>query len=481
MSRTNEHCSVLTKNAREVVWAKPALQITADVVARLSQRKKRNRSTMNGPYDRRVRARESERTSPSVPQRGGRQSTAYGEGCHTMGYQARAAVAGWATLLSVLWSTTGGPSAQDATGSMELRGGRWFTGTAFVEEVVYVDRGRLTRQRPPTTDSVVDLTGLYVIPPLGDAHTHHFDNPQTTPQLVARYLDEGTFYAKVVTEPRSRAIASAAFVNSETSIDVIYAHGGLTSSYSHPIEVYESVALGFMSIDQQRARGAEVRASRLREGDAYYIIDSLNDLDAKWPTILAGSPDFIKIYLRDAECYQQTGWPKNPGTWGYSGGGLAPELVPSIVRRAHQAGLRVTAAVNTAFDVHVALASGADSISHLPGYQGVGSACGDVPHQISQWDAKLAADRQVEFGVIASEFLVKHNNAQVDETTRANLETLRQWSVPLAIGSSSYGSSPLEASWPVGSTGGGACASPPYLDHGHSEGHLPETGSWMSD
>lgn len=326
---------------------------------------------------------------------------------------------------------------------VEISGGRWFDGNTFVDRTMYVASGRFTRVRPASPITrVVEAVGLYIVPPFGDAHTHHFDNPQTTPELVARYLEEGTFYAKVMTEPRSRAVESAAFVNSPSSVDVIYAHGGLTSSYSHPIEVYESVKLGLMSREQQRTRASEIRASRLREGDAYYIIDSLADLEAKWPQILAGRPGFIKVYVRGAECYHVTGWPKNPGTWDYSGGGLAPEIVPHIVRRARAAGLRVTAAVNTSFDVHVAVASGVNEISHLPGYQRLGSVCGDVSKKITPWDAKLAADRNVAFIVIANEFL-ENGSPEVVENTKANIATLREWNAPIAIGSSTYGSSPL--------------------------------------
>ena len=104
----------------------------------------------------------------------------------------------------------------------------------------------------------------------------------------------------------------------------------------------------------------------------------------------------------------------------------------------------MTAAVNTAFDTHVAVASGVDENIHTcPVMQGLRSVCGELPKRITEWDAKLAADRGVAFVLVSSEFLVSHPPA-VDQNTAENIALLRKWGVILTIGSDSYGSSPRE-------------------------------------
>src|ERR1044071_223966 len=49
----------------------------------------------------------------------------------------------------------------------------------------------------------------------------------------------GVFYAKVQTDVRSGAAEVADKVNQPTSVDVLYSHGALTSTYGHGVEVYE--------------------------------------------------------------------------------------------------------------------------------------------------------------------------------------------------------------------------------------------------
>lgn len=85
-------------------------------------------------------------------------------------------------------------------------------------------------------------------------------------------------------------------VNKKESIDVQYSHGGLTGNYSHPMEVYESLALGFYSYEQQLANAENIWHSRKVENDAYYIITSREELEKKWQMIVDNNPDFIKSF-----------------------------------------------------------------------------------------------------------------------------------------------------------------------------------------
>lgn len=52
--------------------------------------------------------------------------------------------------------------------------GHWFDGRRFVRrDTVFLVSGRIETRRQRATRRV-DLAGAYVIPPLGDAHTHEF-------------------------------------------------------------------------------------------------------------------------------------------------------------------------------------------------------------------------------------------------------------------------------------------------------------------
>jgi hypothetical protein len=122
------------------------------------------------------------------------------------------------------------------------------------------------------------------------------------------------------------------------SLDVVYANGGITSTLSHPFLAYEPRAMGLFT--DWGSHAAAIRASRIRENDAYWFIDSQQDLARKWPEIEATNSGIIKVFLLDAveaaPDLEDTGLP-------HGGRGLLPSLVPQIVRRASEAGLRVAA------------------------------------------------------------------------------------------------------------------------------------------
>ena len=98
------------------------------------------------------------------------------------------------------------------------------------------------------------------------------------------------------TDVRTGALLVKDKVNIPTSVDVAYAHGALTHSFGHGIEVYEALALNLFGDAKIFGANKEKNsANRLRENDAYYIIDTAEDLENKWQKILDGQPDFLKI------------------------------------------------------------------------------------------------------------------------------------------------------------------------------------------
>jgi imidazolonepropionase-like amidohydrolase len=322
--------------------------------------------------------------------------------------------------------------------------GQWFDGKNFRRQLFYSVNGILTRKMPSKIDETIDLAGGFVVPPFADAHCHHFDAPNNVKQQVGMYLRDGVFYAKSQTDVRSGALKVAGKVNRPTSVDVSYAHGALTHTYGHGIEVYEGLALGLFGDPKKFAENIpKIAASRLRENDAYYIIDTAEDLERKWQKILDGKPDFIKIYLLTSEEFEEKR--KNIPNIRLGNIGVDPKLVPEIVKRAHSANLRVSAHVDTAFDYRVALAAGVDEMAHLPGYY-IDKDDKLEKYLLTEKDARETEQRKV--WVIPTPFLPKSIEpavlTRVEEVVKKNLRLLKDKQVRIAFGSDAYGSTPVE-------------------------------------
>jgi hypothetical protein len=246
--------------------------------------------------------------------------------------------------------------------SLELANGHWYTGAGFTDRTFYAVNGVLRTERPARIDSVLDLEGGFVIPPFGDAHTHNLDGAFNLEKVRDAYVREGTFYVQVLTNTTTGADQVRSRFNRPCDLDVVYSNGGVTSTLSHPFLAYEPRAMGLYG--DWATHTAEIRKSRIRENNAYWFIDSLADLEAKWPKILSAHPDIIKIFLLDAREHP----PEMPDSGLPQGHGLRPSLVPEVVRRAHAAGLRVAAHIETAADFKVAVDAGVDVMAHVPGY-----------------------------------------------------------------------------------------------------------------
>jgi hypothetical protein len=234
-------------------------------------------------------------------------------------------------------------------------------------------------------------------------------------------------------------------VNKPASVDVTYAHGALTHTYGHGIEIYEALALNLFGDPKvYEANVAKIAASRLRDNDAYYIVDTEEDLETKWPRILDGKPDFIKIFLLTSEDYPEK--LKNIPRIPLGSIGLDPKLVPSIVQRAHAAGLRVSAHVDTVTDYRVALSAGVDEMAHVPGYL-FGPDQNLEKYLLTEEDATRTARRGV--WVVPCPVVYQGFDAKmlerIDLVRRRNLQLLKKHQVKIAFGSDSYGSTPVNS------------------------------------
>ena len=241
--------------------------------------------------------------------------------------------------------------------NLAFTGGYWFDGKGFAGQparnhTFYSIAGILTSEKPARVVSVIDLKTWFIVPPFGEAHNHNadFSSEEQWARIREMYLRDGIFYIKNPANLPRAAAPLAGRINIPASIDVVFAHGVLTATDGHP--------LGLVKRNVDRGGMPPSDA----DGGFCWIIDSLADLDSKWPRIVAGKPDFIKTF---SSILRSTKNDKKYFTWK----GLNPALLPDIVRRAHRGGLRVSTHVESASDFHGALIAGSDEINHLPGFR----------------------------------------------------------------------------------------------------------------
>ncbi|HEX5733959.1 MAG TPA: amidohydrolase family protein [Blastocatellia bacterium] len=317
--------------------------------------------------------------------------------------------------------------AQDKdTKVYEFRNGYWFDGQRFKKRTFYSTGGILTSRKPAHVDSVIDLAGKYLVPPFGEAHNHNLGGASGLERQIEMYLREGVFYSKNLHYVRNLTAPILSRVNSPTSVDVAYAHAGLTASGGHAVELYEKL------YDRGLFPGWKKGELDTR---TFFIIDSEHELEEKWPVVLAGKPDFIKTYLEYSEEYEKRkGDPKY-----YGQRGLSPRLLRLIVKKAHDAGLRVSSHIETGADFHNALLAGVDEIAHLPGYKM--SPGEDLSrYQISDEDASLAARKGVTVvtTTVLSNSLYRNDARQlkiIQANQVRNLGLLAKHRVKVALGS----------------------------------------------
>ena len=232
--------------------------------------------------------------------------------------------------------------------------GHVWDGEHFVKRTLFVQSGRFVKETT-AVDTTIDLDGGYVVPPFGDAHTHSLGvGGISVPVAHNVFMQNGVFYAADLTNPYSEIAAVREWRGMESmsirewfekpmTIDVAFALGGITATGSWPAPAFEPED----SPD----------ATWTAEGDAFWFMDTVEDVQEKWPEYIAQEPDIVKVYISYVDHDEGRG---------ECGVGLCPEVLRVIVKRAHDAGKRVFAHVNTAADVSLALEAGVDALAHLP-------------------------------------------------------------------------------------------------------------------
>jgi len=307
---------------------------------------------------------------------------------------------------------------------------------------MYAVDGILRADQPKHVDTVIDLKGRYVIPPFADAHNHMLSGPGSLEPFRTNYLREGTFYVQVLGNRFTTTEAIRGEFNSPCALDVTWANGNLTSTLGHGFETGESKAMGLFDLRAAlRDHEPELKRSRLAENDAYWFIDSLPDLDRKWNAILAQNPDLIKITLVFSSDSGERS-PGGPAQW-YAKG-LRPQLVGPIVARAHAAGLRVSAHVDTGHDIEVAVRAGTDILAHNVGF-GIPEGR-ESDFLVTEEIAQLAGSQHtivIPTAAIETDFRQPADTAGLRrdlEVQRENIRRFQKYGVRFAVGPDMYGS-----------------------------------------
>jgi cytosine/adenosine deaminase-related metal-dependent hydrolase len=310
--------------------------------------------------------------------------------------------------------------------------GLWFDGNTFVPGPRWSVDGVFVATKPARIDRVEDLGERHVVPAYGDAHHHGIDSADGLADKVTVFLEAGIFYSKnpnVIPDLLTPEVRSK--LNRPDSVDVVFSNGGLTATGGHPAPLHAYLA----SVGVFPGLRPEDMENR-----AYYIVDSEADVEAKWPRILAGKPDFIKTFLLFTESSPSPSGEGRSLPTPMAHHGLDPRVLKAIVRRAHASGLRVTTHIDTAADFRNAVEAGVDEINHLP--QPDQRYSPDLSgYVIDAATAHLAASKGVTVVTTASttERLSPHLPAAWIPAMRANqvanLKSLRGAGVKLAIGS----------------------------------------------
>jgi imidazolonepropionase-like amidohydrolase len=319
--------------------------------------------------------------------------------------------------------------------------GKWFTGKDFQSTTFYSVNGILTNRKPTGPVGTVDLQGGFVVPAFADAHSHFPSTEQNFETANRAFLQAGVFYVLNAGGDADKENPLRSKLDTTTTVDVVFAHSVFTCTGGHP-----KPALEYLS-----EHGAEfgVPFAKSKLEDHYFrVIDSVADIDQKWPLFLSTKPDFVKLVFVFSELYQSSdGSEKSMG--------LRPELAAELVHRAKIAGLRTGAHIEDAADFHNAVAAGVDMMMHLPAFPDPldrqaayrNKANWEERYTISASDIELAARHGITVVTTAAALSAENfenpnsltalneNEKRFRKIMIQNLQRLKDGGVRLAVGS----------------------------------------------
>lgn len=260
--------------------------------------------------------------------------------------------------------------------------GNWFDGKSFRKRDFYAVDGIFANKTPRKIDKTIDLKNGYAIPPFADAHTHQLDIQSKLAEQKLVFLKEGVMYALVLNNGGNNALANRPFLNKPDTLDVLYANGGITRTGQHPSFAYERNASGIAEWWLPENEKI-IKAARKEENNSYWFFDTVEDVDKKWNSYIASRPDIVKIYLLDVKTNQA------------AGKSLSEEVAAYVTKKAHDAGLRVAAHIETSDDMKIGLKIGVDIFAHSPYYGYDFNGMKPVPPTFTPEELKTIRQRKI--------------------------------------------------------------------------------------
>jgi hypothetical protein len=237
----------------------------------------------------------------------------------------------------------------------EFRNANWFDGAKFNTATWYVTGGKFSKKAPAQIDSVIDLTGKWVVPPMGDVASLSVIGGGQTDYQLKDYFRDGVFYIQVLSNTQEQRKTIQPTTKGTNMPDVRFANGVFTCPQGKPMMELEAAAMNIRNPNVAAQRKDEVAQSRKGLGDAYWLFDNKDAVAANWERVVRQKPDFVVIYLLNAT--KMGGKPEK---------GLTEEVAKATVKKAHKSDLKVWAYVENMDDVKMALKMGVDGLLNLP-------------------------------------------------------------------------------------------------------------------
>jgi hypothetical protein len=313
--------------------------------------------------------------------------------------------------------------AQTAGKSYEFKNGQWYDGKGFVPANWYTSNGLLSKKAPSKIDSVIDLQGRWIIPPMGDAHCSSITENQNASNTISLYMGEGVFYLQMLGNTQEGRSFATPLLNKPTAPDAVFANGVITCTLGSPFLEYEGPANKINNPSVWVEKYADLKTSHKMLGNGYWFFDNKEALAANWDKLKMQNPGVISIQLLDVQ---------NNG--GKEGKGLSAEMAKLVIKKAHKSGLRVFAQVETADDLSLGLKLGVDGFANIPGHNWDGS--GDTKKfEVSDADLALLAKKKTPLVLLLSHGQSAPNRAAVQEFHKKTLKRLLDANIMVAMGS----------------------------------------------
>lgn len=334
----------------------------------------------------------------------------------------RAVTAVGSVVLSLFWTSTSSAQIVRFEGAKVYRDGRFVEATLSTRRGVVIADGAVPEEGEST--ETVQLPGKFIVPALGDVHTHRFTEEDAEAKEL--FLSAGFLYVHNLNGTAISRAQTAKHANNRTGPDVRFANAGFTCTDGHPVPLYTFLASRDPSIEKDKVM------QRINNYN-FYITDTAADVDEKWPKFARSGADIVKIFLLHSE------------RWGMgeesTSDGLRPEVARVIADRARLAGLRVAAHVESAADAAVAVDCGVSLLAHMPGY-GIKPEQDTEPYVVDEGLMKSAAARGVALAPTLGLVYANPNDAAgVKKTRDWKVGQVRRWKaagIAFLYGSDNY-------------------------------------------